>query len=363
MYRRLLWRPRGSSADRFAPLSENRYDLQMIPRALGVAASLFCLTSNVSAEPVRLSTALFGESAEVEVRELPVPAADAAARAALLEMHELAQLLDPESTLEGSLGALNSHVGESRKLDDRVARALLRSLNYCVWSSGAHGPLAGGVYPLWSSSPELLVPDPEELRQALAGAECNRLNLSGSPSEEGSMRGAIAEGTRVELVGLAKGFVVDRAFEVLAEHGVENAWVEIGNVMRASGGGPEGEGWPVTLPTVHGMKDPPEVLLLRDQSLAISGVGASGDESIRWIDLRTGVPAHGVIQVVTVARPAFDAQALSTIMYITGLREGQRRLGVLEPRPSVRWFLGGSARTKTPLESTYRWSEVARFQP
>ena len=333
----------------------------MVLRSLGVAV-LFCLASNVPAEPVRLSTALFGESAEVEVRGLPAPAADAAARAALLEMHELAQLLDPESTAEGSLGALNAHVGETRELDDRVARALIRALNYCLWSSGAHGPLAGDVYGLWTSS-ERLVPEPEELRQALAGAECSRLSLSGNPGEQENVRAAIAEGTRVELLGLAKGFVVDQAFEVLAEHGADNAWVEIGNVMRASGGGPEGEGWPVTLPSVEGVKEPPEVLLLRDQSLAISGVGASGDESIRWIDLRTGVPAHGVIQVVTVALPAFDAQALSTIMYITGLREGQRRLGVLEPRPSVRWFLGGSAQARAPLESTYRWSEVARFRP
>lgn len=334
----------------------------MIPGAIGVAFVLFLVTSGVSAEPIRLSTSIFGESAEVEIRDLPAAAADAAARAALLEMHELAQLFDPESTLEGSLGTLNTHVGESRELDDRVARALVRSVNYCLWSNGAHGPLAGDVYGLWSD-PEQLVPDPEELRQALAGAECNRLNLRGNPTAEKDVWAAIAEGTRVELLGLDKGFAIDRAFEVLTEHGVENAWVEIGNVMRASGGGPEGKGWPRTIPSVQGVKEAPEEILLRDQSMAITGVGASGEEGIRWIDLRTGVPAHGVIQVVVVARPAFDAQALATIMHITGLREGQRQLGALEPRPSVRWFLGGSAQAKEPLESTYRWSEVVRFRP
>lgn len=333
----------------------------MLLRAVGYCLVVSSFASGLSGEPVRLSTPAFGESAEVEVRGLSAGPATAAARAVLLEIDELARLTDPDSTLEGSLGMLNAKAGESHELDPRVARVLLRALSYCLWSNGAHGPLAGDVYRLWADS-TAVVPEPEELRRALAGAECNRLNIRRDPGPGRIMQAAIAEGTRVDLLGLAKGFAIDRAFEILAEHGVDNAWVELGNVVRAVGGGPEGAGWPFTVPSIRESKEGPEEVLLRDQALAIAGVGASGESEIRWIDQRTGVPARGVIQVVAVAQPAFDAQALATILYITGLREGQRQLGALQPRPSIRWFLGDSADAKVPLESTYRWSEVVRFR-
>ncbi len=158
---------------------------------------------------------------------------------------------------------------------------------------------------------------------------------------------------------MKRGFALDQATQVLKQAGVTNAWLEIGGVWRGIGGGPEGEGWLAHLPPIPGTKEPMDRVWLRDQSLAIASIEpVGGQPSIRYIDQRTGVPTRGVVAVVAVTELAMDAEALAATLFIEGMRGGQMRLGALNPRPSVLWLLGQGK--GTPLQSTYRWSELPR---
>ncbi len=310
-----------------------------------------------AAEPIRLSADVFGTQAEIEIRDLPRDVATAAAHDALREIYDVSRLADPSGELPGGLGALNAAAGsEPQPLDARTADLVRRGLQYCLWTNGAHGPLGGHLYRLWGAAEAL--PDPTELRAAVISASCNQMSLK---SEETGMLAQIAAGSRVAAVGMARGYALDLAVEVLRSAGVENAWLELGNVYRAMGSGPEGKGWLVSLPPAPGTKKPSDQVWLRDQALAIAGIEAAGaDPAIRYIDQRTGVPARGVVMVATVTELALDAEALAATLFVNGLREGHMRLGGLKPRPSVFWLLGqgkGEA-----LESTYRWSELERVR-
>ncbi len=307
-------------------------------------------------EPVRLASSAFGISAQVEVRGLPRAAAEAAARAALHEIYEVSRLTDPAADLPGGVGALNLRAGRGpQAMDPRVAELLLRGLRFCLWSSGAHGPLGGELYQLWGEQEAAGLPQPTDLRWAVARADCGRLVLDFATPPTA----VLAQDSRVSTVGMARGFAADRAAEVLKQHGVDNAWVEIGRVIRAVGKGPGGDGWFLELPPAPGEDKPVDQIFLQDQSLAIAGAEPPpGEARALWIDQRTGVPARGVVMVIAVADIAVDAEALSAVLFIGGLWEGQRRLGALEPRPSVYWLLGEG--DGTPLQSTYRWSELKR---
>ncbi len=315
------------------------------------------------AEPVRLAATAFGASAEVEVRGLPRPAATAAARQALEEIFTVSRLADPGLRLAGGVGVLNAAAGQEDPLPlaESVAELLLRGLQLCIWSNGAHGPLGGELYRLWAEDG---LPDPTDLRSAVVSAECSRLGLAGGDSPAA----AIAGGSRIDASWMARGLAIDRAADQLRELGVENAWLEVGPVVRAFGPGPAGRGWPVVLPPVTGSDEPMDELWLQDQALAVvrrppevdaGQPSAAGPwDAAPLIDQRTGVPARGVVAVVVVIEEAWDAEALASSLFILGLREGQPRLGGYSPRPSILWFLGeGKA---TPLESTYRWSELKR---
>ncbi len=308
-----------------------------------------------TAQPVRLEATAFGTQAEVEVRGLSREEATVAARDALHEIFDIGQLLDPDGTIAGGLGILNSTSGVV-DLEPRVSNFLRRGLQFCLWTNGAHGPLGGDLYRLWQGA-QGEIPNPNDLRDAVIGAQCNAITLTfGEPV----IRGQLKPGSRVEAIAMGRGFALDSAADVLIEAGVDNALLEIGGVRRAIGGGPDGQGWLATIPAAPGQDKPMDRIFLRDQALAIAGIQPIKREPvIRLVDQRTGVPATGVVMVATVTEQAMDAEALSASLFVTGLREGQMRLGGLEPRPSVLWLLGlGKG---DPLESTFRWSELTRM--
>lgn len=307
-------------------------------------------------EPVRLSIPLFGNLAEIEIHDLERAEAMEAATAAFAAMHRLDQLADPQGSLLGGVGALNAAQGQdSLAIDPALTEVLSRALQFCAWSGGAFGPLGGDLRQLWQSlDQESAAPDPHELRSAVIHADCRRLELETSREPPTA---SLIPGSRLDIRDSASGHAIDRAVEILRQRGVSNAWVGVGNVQRAFGAGPSGDGWLVTLPTPPTSNEPLDQLWLRNQAMAVVGQGENAAPPTPRIDQRTGVPARGVLTVVTVTELAIDAQTLAESLFIIGRREGQLRLGSLKPRPAVYWLLGEGR--GQPLVSTYRWSDLA----
>lgn len=306
------------------------------------------------AEPVRLAMEVFGQEAQIEVRDVSRSRAIPAMRQALLEMFEVSQLAAADGGMVGGIAdvhrAAKAGLAEGAEVDVRTFELLRRGLQLCVWSSGAFGPIGGGVYSLWEGGR----PPALELREAVTGAGCNFLKLA----PDVPPRVAIPATSALDLRGMATGFAIDRAVEVLLEQGIDNVLVELGEIARAVGGGPTGAGWPATVPGVAGTRDPLDQLLLRDQSLASVRIHPQSGEGPDLVDLRTGVRSSGIVAVTAVSEFAVDAEALASTLFVVGYKQGQLLLGQLSPRPSVLWLLGHNS--GTPLESRYRWSSLSR---
>jgi thiamine biosynthesis lipoprotein ApbE len=305
------------------------------------------------AVPLRLASTAFGQPMAIEVRDLSEPAAREAIQQAFSEVAEVERLAS------GGVAALNAAAGQgSQPVDRRLFDILTRAQSFCVWSDGSHGPLGRELYAAWGlrpASPGAEAPSAERVAQAAELTSCDRLTLD---PQRGTA--SLVAGSGLDLVGFAEGAAVDRAAEILRQRKAGNGFVRIGEVQRGFGPGPAGKGWPVALPQVPGLAEPPAELYLRDCSLAVAsqsdhplqGAGAS------YLVQRTGKPARGVVTAAAVTELAVDAQGLATTMLINGPREGQLRLGSLIPKPSVLWFVGSGA--GPPLMVGYRWSEVAR---
>jgi thiamine biosynthesis lipoprotein len=340
----------------------------MFPQFSTIAGILFLAASLATAQPdtstqpqpMRMTIPVFGTDAEVEIRDLSSAAGEEAARAALLEIFQISALVNSAS---GGLSALNAAAGQGpQTVDPRLSEMILRSLQFCIWSGGAYGPLGGELYRLWDEQQDNQRPPATMLlRAALGSSECNRIVLPEVDAQGAGNLVELANNSRVDLRGIVRGFAIDRAIDVLKQHGSQNAWVEIGNVVRAMGPGPEGEGWLYIVPPAPGHKDPIDRLWLQDQAVVILSSVAAHDEPFRVVlDLRTGVPSRGVISVVTITTQAVDAEPLASILFVYGHREGQRRLGTLDPRPAVYWLLGSG--DSDPLEASYRWSTIERVR-
>ncbi|HZQ48837.1 MAG TPA: FAD:protein FMN transferase [Candidatus Dormibacteraeota bacterium] len=119
----------------------------------------------------------------------------------------------------------------------------------------------------------------------------------------------LAAGVGIDLGGIAKGWMADR----LAERLGANALVNLGGDLRAHGGGPNGDGWPVGLGRT--------TVMLDDHAAATSSVLRRrwGDGLHHVIDPRTGRPAaSGLAEVSVVTRTAVDAEIVAKTALIAG---------------------------------------------
>ncbi len=140
-------------------------------------------------------------------------------------------------------------------------------------------------------------------------------------------------GTRIDLGGIAKGHAVDRAVNYLVKHGIKHGIVTAGGDSRIIGDrrgrpwmlgvkSPRAEGHAVTLPV---------------ESLALSTSGdyeryfeEGGKRYHHILDPRSGKSATGVQSVTIMGPTAVQTDALSTTVFVMGVKEG---LAYIEQQP------------------------------
>ena len=124
-------------------------------------------------------------------------------------------------------------------------------------------------------------------------------------------------GTAIDLGGIAKGWLADRAVERM---GV-NALANFGGDLRARGAGPDGDGWPVGFGST--------TVLLKGLGAATSGTGGRrwGEGFHHLIDPRTGLPAKtDLTEVSVLAATGAEAEVLAKTALLLGREAGARLL-------------------------------------
>lgn len=314
-----------------------------------VVALAFAAPAPAQSPPATVRGEAFGKPVEIVVRDL-TGGAEAASQA-LAAIAAVERMTDP-GRKDGGIGALNEAAGKGpQAVDPSLLSILLRAQSFCLWSEQAYGPLGRALNAVWGArGKDALTPEPQAVERATAAADCNRLSL-----DPAKATAELAQDSGLDLWGLAEGFAVDRAIELLQAAGAKNAYVRLGAVHRGVGPGPAGRGWPVALEPVPGLPgDGSRVVLLLDLALATA---ARGERPV-FFSHRNGRGPESTLAVTTVSQLAGDAQALTTILFVIGPREGQMRLGSLSPKPSALWFMGNGE--GMPLQVDYRWSQVPR---
>jgi thiamine biosynthesis lipoprotein len=130
-------------------------------------------------------------------------------------------------------------------------------------------------------------------------------------------RARLAPGAAIDLGGIAKGWLADRAVERIGPNSLAN----FAGDLRARGDGPDGGGWPVGFG--------PTTVLLKDIGAATSGTRGRrwGERSHHLIDPRTGLPADSDLAEVSVlAGSGADAEVLAKTALLLGREAGARLL-------------------------------------
>ena len=126
-------------------------------------------------------------------------------------------------------------------------------------------------------------------------------------------------GVHLDLGGIAKGYAVDRAAQILGELGP--CLVDAGGDIAA-----RGDGWPIGLDTGDGTL----TLELGDGAVATSGRDRRhwtrrSEELHHIIDPATGLPAAGdLLRVTAVAATATDAEVRAKALFLAGAEDAER---------------------------------------
>ncbi|MFH0860194.1 MAG: FAD:protein FMN transferase [Candidatus Altiarchaeota archaeon] len=132
------------------------------------------------------------------------------------------------------------------------------------------------------------------------------------------------DGMSVTLGGIATGYAVDRAVEVLKDNGIEHALINAGGDIRALGS-KDSLPWTIALQDPRNKTNYVTMMRLNNQSVTTSGDYERYfvEKKVHHIiDPKTGYSAMGVISVTIVADEAIDADALATAVFVLGPEEG-----------------------------------------
>ena len=238
----------------------------------------------------------------------PDQAADlASVRAWIHQMHDRLSRFDPAS----ELSQLNATAGRWVDVSAEVEALLRRSLDAFAASDGL---VHIGVLPALLAA--------GYTRDFAAGPSAATNEIIIAPPlpemlEVGPGRARLREGTAIDLGGIAKGWLADRAVERIGP----NALANFAGDLRARGEGPEGDGWAVGFGST--------TVLLHDLGAATSGTGGRrwGEGLHHLIDPRTGRPADtDLMEVSVLARTGADAEVLAKTALLLGREAGARFL-------------------------------------
>jgi thiamine biosynthesis lipoprotein len=134
------------------------------------------------------------------------------------------------------------------------------------------------------------------------------------------------EGMKITLGGIAKGYAVDEALEVMGEMGIKHALVNAGGDMSMLGSKPKDEPWLVALVNPDDTSQSLANFSIFDKAIATSGNYERyfdlSKEVHHIINPKTGYSAEGCISVTVIADGAARADALATSIFAMGHEDG-----------------------------------------
>ena len=246
-----------------------------------------------------------------------------AAQATFLRLEELDALLsdyDPESELS-RLGAASDGGAPTDwiPLSDELYEVLDAAQALADASAGAFDVTVGPYVRLWRRARrQAQLPSDERLAEARARVGHERLELD----HERRAARLLAPEMRLDLGGIAKGYALDEALEVLRAHGIERALVDGGGDLLLGAPPPGEAGWSVA---VERLVAP---LVLARSSLCTSGdayqhVELEGVRYSHLIDPLTGMALTHQRQVSVIAASGMQADALASALSVLAREEGE----------------------------------------
>ena len=325
------------------------------PLIIGIVFLLLALgwlrTNSADSEPVRRSQFLMGTVVEIVAAGGDHDQLEAAIDEAFAEMARLDKLLSRYYQDSDVTRLSQSETGG--KVAPETAAVIALGLDVARRSNGAFDMTLGRLKALWGLDQEHpTVPPQADLTRAIEGIGPEALELDGLNLVKRSPQ------LMVDLGGVAKGYIVDKAVAVLKKHAITNAAVNAGGDMYLLGQHPD-RPWRIGIQHPREQERILATVEVRDQAVITSGdyerfFEQDGQRYHHIFDPQTGWPARGCQSVTVITDSVALGDALATAIFVLGPQQGLALLadypgtqglvvaadGTLHPSPGWAGYLG-----------------------
>ncbi|MDH4227108.1 MAG: FAD:protein FMN transferase [Deltaproteobacteria bacterium] len=294
---------------------------------LAVAAAIMTLAAIVlfsgkGTETKSYSRMQMGTLVQIDLKDENLVAADKA----FAEIDRLEKLLS-SYIASSDVSKVSSNAGKGPvKVSAETIEVVKTALLVAEKSNGAFDPTIGALAKLWGFSGETkTVPDEEEIKKLLPLVNYKNVKINEAASTiELKNRGMV-----LNLGGVAKGYIVGRAFTVLKKSGVKWAIVHAGGDMYLY------QDSRMMEPFKIGVKNPLATdKLIGTLKVTAGAISTSGDyerffekDGKRYhhiLDPATGFPADKCHAVTIVSEDPLLGDALSTAVFVLGKEKGMK---------------------------------------
>ncbi len=258
--------------------------------------------------------------------------ADAVIEAVFAEMQQLENIFSRH--ISGSdVNRINEAAGRTPvKVKPETIIVTRKALEIAELSGGAFDPTVGPLLELWGWGTEKpRVPSAEEINKVLPLVNYKAVEID----EANATIFLTKPGMKIDLGGIAKGFIVDQGQEIAKQFSVKALFINAGGDISITGSKPSGEKWRVAIQAPRDPQNWAAVLELEEGSVATSGdyerfFEEGGEVFHHILDPKRGVPGGDVSSVTIVAPDTLISDALSTAVFVRGKEKGMQLLESLQ---------------------------------
>ena len=210
----------------------------------------------------------------------------------------------------------------SGTLTGKASSLMEQALEICRRTDGA---LDLSIYPIvraWGfTTGSYQVPDEAEIQALLPLVDYRKIQYDAADGDV-----TLPEGMEIDLGSVAKGYAGQLVAQMLREHGVQSALLNLGGNVQTVGAKPDGSPWQIGIKDPQG-EDAMMVLSVEDQAVVTSGgyeryFEQDGQTYWHIMDPSTGHPADsGLISVTIVGNEGVVCDGLSTALFVMGLEK------------------------------------------
>lgn len=230
---------------------------------------------------------------------------------------------------------LNESAGIDKvKLSDLSYDILKKGIEYSRLSNGSYDITIGPLVKLWSIGLEdAKVPSKEEINDTIGYIDYNNIKIDDSTKEAFLTK----KGMEVDLGSIAKGYAADEVAKILKQEGINSAIIDLGGNIYALGSKNSDNNWKI------GIQDPFNdrgqivgAIEVSDKTVVTTGIYERfiEEDGVKYhhiLDPKTGYPYETDIAGVSIiADNSIDADALSTLTFTKGLKEGLKFVEYLD---------------------------------